>query len=48
MTKKNRERIVPGALAALAICTLTEKARRDRRSHMHIHGFRRLHGRGHG
>jgi hypothetical protein len=44
--EENRKRIVPGALAALAVGTLTEKARRNRRSRVHTHGFRRLRGRG--
>jgi len=47
MTKKNRNRIVPGALAALAVRTLTQKARRDPRSHVHTYRYRRLRGRGH-
>jgi hypothetical protein len=47
VTKKTRKRIVPGALAALAVGTLTKKARRDRRGRVHTHGFRRLRGRGH-
>lgn len=42
----NQKRIVPGALAALAVGTVARKVSRERRNKARSHGFRRLTGRG--
>lgn len=42
-----QKQVVPGALAALAVGTLVQRGRRNRRSHVRTHSFRRSRGRRH-